>query len=66
MMAYIQSDRRNRLLERQLYEVEVADALLNEDAEEREARLRLVQACQPNLVTILNTLPDFDDDDYEE
>ncbi len=55
MTAYLQSDRRSLLLERRKqYEDEVTEALLDEDPEEREERLRLVRACQPTLATILN------------
>jgi len=65
MTAYTQSDRRSLLLERrQLYEAEVAEALLHEDPEEREDRLCLVRACQPMVVATLNTLAVFDPEDY--
>ncbi len=54
MTAYIQSDRRSLLLERRkLYEAEVAAALLDEDAQEREERLGLVRDCQPMLGDVL-------------
>ena len=67
MNAYIQSDRRSLLLEqRQLYEAEVAEALLNEDPEEREERLHLVRACQPMLVATLNTLAIYDPEEHKE
>ncbi len=67
MTAYIQSDRRSLLLERRkLYEAEVAEALLNEDPEEREERLRLVRACQPMLVATLNRLAVFDPEIHKE
>ena len=43
MTAYIQSDPRSLLLEkRKQYEDAVAEALLDEDAEEREERLRVL------------------------
>ncbi len=54
MTAYIQSDRRSLLLERRkLYEAEVAAALLDEDAQEREERPGLVRDCQPMLGDVL-------------
>ena len=64
MTTYIPSDPRSLVLERrQLYEAEVAEALLNEDAEEREERVHLVHACQPMLVTALH-LPVYDPKNY--
>jgi arginyl-tRNA synthetase len=67
MTAYIQSDRRSLLLERRkLYEAEVAEALLNEDSEEREERLHLVHACQPMLKDALNALVIYDPNEYKE
>ena len=49
MAAYLQ-DRRSALLERRKdYELEVAEALLDEDYEEREERLQLVRAAQAML-----------------
>lgn len=67
MTAYTQSDRRSLLLERRrLYEAEVAEALLNEEPEEREERLHLVRACQPMLVAALRGLSIYDPEKYEE
>ena len=69
MTAFIQSDRRSLLLERrQRYEAVVAEALLDEDAEEREERLSLVRDCQPMLGDILNlnSLTVYDPKEYEE
>ncbi|HLV99583.1 MAG TPA: hypothetical protein VKT82_12995 [Ktedonobacterales bacterium] len=66
MTAYIQSDRRSLLLERRkLYEAEVAEALLNEDAEEREERLSLVRNCQPMLGDVLRTTVVYDPEQYK-
>lgn len=67
MTAYIQSDRRSLLLERRkLYEAEVAEALLNEDAEEREERLHLVHACQPMLRDAFDALIVYDPREHKE
>jgi hypothetical protein len=69
MTAFIQSDRRSLLLEqRKRYEAEVAEALLDEDAEEREERMRLVRDCHPMLVDILNSnnLVIYDPEAYKE
>ena len=69
MTAFIQSDRRSVLLERrQRYEAEVAAALLDEDAEEREERMSLVRDCQPMLGDILdlNSLTVYDPKEFEE
>ena len=67
MTAYTQSDRRSLLLERRrLYEAEVAEALLNEEPEEREERLHLVRACQPMLVAALRDLAPYDPEKYKE
>jgi hypothetical protein len=66
MTAYIQSDRRSLLLERRkLYEAEVAEALLNEDAQEREERLSLVRNCQPMLGDVLKTMVVYDPEQYK-
>ena len=66
MTAYIQSDRRSALLERrQRYDLEVAQALLDEDADEREDRLRLVRDCQPMLVDALNSLVIYDPEEHK-
>jgi hypothetical protein len=47
MTANIQYDRQTSLAERRnAYEAEIADALLDESAEEREERLELVRAAQ--------------------
>ena len=49
MAAYLQ-DRRSALLERRKeYELEVAEALQDEDEEEREERLQIVRAAQAML-----------------
>lgn len=67
MTAYTQSDRRSLLLERRkLYEAEVAEALLNEDPEEREERLRMVRLYQPMVVASFKTLEVFHPEDYKE
>jgi hypothetical protein len=66
MTAYIQSDRRSLLLERRkLYEAEVAEALLDEDAEEREERLSLVRNCQPMLGDVLKATVVYNPEDYK-
>ena len=67
MTAYIQSDRRSLLLEqRKRYEARVAEALLDEDPEEREERLSLVRNCQPMLGDVLKTLIVYDPKEYQE
>ena len=67
MTAFIESDRRSLLLEqRKRYEEEVAEALLDEDAEEREERLSLVRDCQPMLGEILKTYVVYDPTEYKE
>lgn len=66
MTAYIQSDPRSLLLEkRKQYEDEVAEALLDEDAEEREERLRMARAWQPMSAAVLR-LPIYEPTKYEE
>jgi hypothetical protein len=51
MTANIQYDRQTSLAERRdAYEAEIADALLDESAEEREERLELVRAAQEMVV----------------
>jgi hypothetical protein len=49
MAAYLQDGRSLLLERRNLYEIEVAEALLDEDYDEREERLRLVRASQAML-----------------
>lgn len=68
MTAFIQSDRRSLLLERRArYDAEVAAALLDEDADEREERLSLVRDCQPMLKEVLNLkdLVNYDPEEYK-
>lgn len=66
MTAYIQSDPRSLLLEkRKQYEDAVAEALLDEDADEREERLRMVRACQPMSIAVLH-MPIYEPTKYEE
>lgn len=66
MTAYIQSDRRSLLLERRArYDDEVAQALLDEDADEREERLSLVRDCQPMLREVLKDLVKYDPEEYK-
>jgi hypothetical protein len=66
MAAYLQ-DRRSALLERrQQYELEVAEALLDEDYEEREERLRLVRASQAMLANGFINLEPYDPEEYKD
>jgi hypothetical protein len=66
MTAYIQSDPRSLLLEkRKQYEDAVAEALLDEDADERDERLRMVRAWQPMSAAVLH-LPIYEPTKYEE
>lgn len=66
MTAYIQSDPRSLLLEkRKQYEDAAAQALLDEDAEEREERLNMVRACQPMAVAVLH-MPVYEPAKYDE
>jgi uncharacterized membrane protein len=66
MAAYLQ-ERRSLLLERRkLYEIEAAEALLDEDHEEREERLRLVRASQAMLGNGFQNLEPYDPEEYKE
>lgn len=66
MTAYIQSDPRSLLMEkRKQYEDAVTEALLDEDAEEREERLRMVRSWQPMSAAVLH-LPIYEPTKYEE
>ena len=59
MITSIQPDRRSHPREWPVYEAKVIEALLDEDEDEREERMKQVLSSQP-LVSILNRLPDFD------
>ncbi len=64
MAAYLQ-DRRSALLERRKqYELDVAEALQDEDYEEREERLQLVRAAQAMLASGFPDLEPYVPDDY--
>ena len=66
MAAYLQ-DRRSALLERRReYELEVAEALQDEDEEEREERLQLVRAAQAMLANGFTGLELYLPENYEE
>ena len=66
MAAYLQ-ERRSVLLERRKqYELDVAEALLEEDYEEREERLHLVRSSQAMLSLGFQGMELFDPEKYNQ